>query len=621
MIPSQVPVTVVILTWNGAAYTKRCLDTLRANTQHPAYRVIVVDNGSNDGTIQYLETLESITLIRNSSNLGFAKANNIAIRSVADSDIVLLNNDTEIHQADWLRRMQAAAYSAPDIGIVGCRLARPEGMLQHAGAYMPLDTLEGRQIGGGEKDVNQYNEDRDVESVVFACVYLKRDVLKKVGLLDEDYFCYFEDTDYCRRAGALGYRTICCGGVTVVHHENVSAKVNATTHSSLFRKGQQTFRDKWEKELRQNRYTREIGWHSVFNLATAYAGSSRELVSALDRLGVRVTYRYVYGPGTVIPVEEAERGESYVADLIRARKLEAAAPQVVYAQGDRFEANAGTYKIGFTMLETDGLPREWVRQANLMDEVWVPSRFNAGTFRESGVIKPIHVIPLGVDPDHFNPSIAGQPLSGVYTFLSIFEWGERKSPGLLLRAFNQEFRADEPVILLAKVMNADPGVDVHREVANLQLDPRGGRIHLSLNQAVPTHQLGVLYRSAHCFVLPTRGEGWGLPIIEAMACGLPVIATDWSAHCDFMTADNAYPLPVETLVPARAKCPYYAGFRWAEPSHTQLRRLMRHVFDNPEEARAKGQRASREVRQNWSWERAALKIVARLDDIRMATAR
>lgn len=614
------PVTIVILTWNALEYTTRCLETLRAHTDHPDYRIVVVDNGSTDGTVDFLQAQPSITLVRNAANLGFAKGCNIGIRSSPpDHDIVLLNNDTEIHQGDWLSRLQTVAHSAPDVGVVGCRLARPDGMLQHAGSYMPLDTFVGQQTGGGEKDVNQYSDDRQVESVVFACAYLRRDLLDKVGLLDEDYFCYYEDSDYCHRAAAGGYRNLCCGSVTIVHHQNVSTTRDA--HAAYFQNGQRVFRSKWEEKMRQNRYDREIGWHSAFNLPTAYAGSSRELVAALDKLGVRVSYRYVYGPGTVIPGEEAEHGESHLADLIRTRKLEAGVPQVVYAQGDRFEANSGTYQIGFTMLETDGVPRDWVRQANLMDEVWVPSRFNAGTFRDSGVTKPIYVVPLGVDPHHFSPSITAKPLAGVYTFLSIFEFGERKEPGLLLRAFNQEFRADEPVILLAKVMNADPDVDIHREVADLQLDPRGGRIHLSLNQVVPTHQLGILYRSADCFVLPTRGEGWGLPIIEAMACGLPVIATDWSAHCDFMTADNAYPLPLETLVPARAKCPYYAGFRWAEPSYTQLRRLMRHVFDNPAEARAKGGRASCEVRQNWTWERAAMKIIARLDEIRMAQAR
>lgn len=66
-------------------------------------------------------------------------------------------------------------------------------------------------------------------------------------------------------------------------------------------------------------------------------------------------------------------------------------------------------------------------------------------------------------------------------------------------------------------------------------------------------------------MLTTRSEGWGMPVIEAMAGGLPVIATDWSAHCDFMNEANAYPLPVDALIPAQAKCPYYAGFRWADP--------------------------------------------------------
>src|SRR5262249_53216336 len=194
-------------------------------------------------------------------------------------------------------------------------------------------------------------------------------------------------------------------------------------------------------------------------------------------------------------------------------------------------------------------------------------QLKGGTFRDSGVSQPIHVIPLGVDPDHFNPRIQGHPLTGLYTFLSIFEWGERKAPELLLRAFNEEFAASEPVILLVKAGNQDPEVDVRRHIAAMDLDPAGGRIHFSLNQTIPGYQLGVLYRSADCFVLPTRGEGWGLPVLEAMACGLPVIATDWSAHRDFMTSENAYPLPVEELVPAQAKCPYYSGFRWAEPSY------------------------------------------------------
>src|SRR5207248_10481708 len=112
----------------------------------------------------------------NNRNLGFAKGNNRAIEQCdPDSDIILLNNDTEIVQADWISRLQEAAYSAPDVGIVGCRLVRPDGTVQHAGTFMPLDTFWGQQMGGGEKDINQHAGDKEVEGVGFACVYRKRE--------------------------------------------------------------------------------------------------------------------------------------------------------------------------------------------------------------------------------------------------------------------------------------------------------------------------------------------------------------------------------------------------------------------------------------------------------------
>lgn len=613
---SEKKVTIIILTWNGMVYTKRCLETLRDQTEFQNYEVIVVDNGSTDGSVEYLRSIPWLHLIENKSNQGFAKANNQAIDlSDQNSDVVLLNNDTEISQPDWLTRLQQSAYKSPDIGIVGTRLKRPDGMLQHAGTYMPVETFWGQQIGSQEKDINQYNVDAEVEGVVFACVYIKRKVLEEVGPLDEAYFSYFEDTDYCLKAKLHGFKVVCCGSVTILHHENTATKINKVSHNDLFLPSQTTFKNRWQQVLESERYTRQINWHSLLNFPTGYGLSSREFVLELDRQNVRVNYKYLYGPGTVFAVPEPETNGSYMINLIRRRKIEPSGVQVSYGQADAFRTDLKAYKIGFTMLEVDGLPSSWVQCANMMDEIWTPSTFNLETFKRSGVKRPIHVIPLGINPAYFNPGIKSFRIRGHFTFLSMFEWGERKAPEILLRAFNDEFRSTEDVVLICKTYNQDPELNIPRQVKNYGLSDEGGRIVFSLNEVVPAYQLGSIYRSVDCFVLATRGEGWGLPIMEAMACGLPVIATNWGGPSDFISDETAYLLNVERLRPAEGKCPYYKGFNWAEPSYEHLRKLMRYVYENRDEARMLGARASVEVLTKWTWEQSVRRIIARLDEV------
>lgn len=606
------PVTIIILTWNGLEYTRACLESLRAYTPiGDDVQVLVVDNGSTDGTLPYLGNLDWIRLIENGRNLGFVRGNNVGIRATpSNHDVLLLNNDTVIPQGGWLREIRRVAYSADDVGVVGCRQILPDGRLLHAGAYMPLGSFWGQQIGSLEKDVNQYNADRDVQSVVGSCMYIKRSVLKAIGPLDEAFFSYFEDTDYCLRAMEAGFRTVCAGGVTLIHHQNVSTSINRVDFSKIFRKSQKIFRKRWERNLK-DRYETSVLWHSEVGGASGYAVSSRELLVPLDELGVDVRLVYIYGTDWM----DTQRDDHRIVSM-RQRPKDLRLPQVVYAPGELFSKNSGRYRIGYTMLEVDGIPGEWVRLCNEMDEVWVPSSFNAGTFRASGVTRPIHVMPLGVNPDYFNPRIKGFRATSRYTFLSMFEWGERKAPGMLLRAYSRAFTRQDDVLLLLKVTNRDPDVDVRAQIAALNLPEYGPPVALLYNQELPSHHMGSLYRSVDCFVLPTRGEGWGLPILEAMACGLPVIATDWSAHTDFMNQGNAYPLQVAELIPARAKCPYYTGFRWAQPDEDHLVDLMRYACEHPEEAVAKGAAASEEILGRWTWRQAAQRIKERLVQIR-----
>jgi len=104
-----------------------------------------------------------------------------------------------------------------------------------------------------------------------------------------------------------------------------------------------------------------------------------------------------------------------------------------------------------------------------------------------------------------------------------------------------------------------------------------------------------------------------MPLMEAMACGLPAIATDWGAHTEFVHEGVAYPLRVRGTIPAVAKCPYYDGFRWADPDPEHLRALLRHVFENREEAARRGAAAAREMAEKWTWERTAEKIAGRIE--------
>ena len=282
-------------------------------------------------------------------------------------------------------------------------------------------------------------------------------------------------------------------------------------------------------------------------------------------------------------------------------------PQVslVHATPDAFfAAPPGTVRIGRTMFEADRLPPAWVAACGTMHAVWVPSHFNYHTFAASGVDpRKLRILPVGVDSALFRPDAPPMPVPGArgFRFLSVFTWLQRKGWPLLVEAYLREFHPDEDVTLILKT---NPGVAPILEafVTGLRL-PWDGHAPIIVDQrGLPAPHLAGLYAACHAFVLPTRGEGWGLPLMEAMAAGLPVIATRWSAQTDFLNDDNAYLINLEGLEPAPPHVELghlYGGRLWAKPSIDHLRALMRHVFTHREEARTKGMRARHDVVHRW----------------------
>lgn len=275
------------------------------------------------------------------------------------------------------------------------------------------------------------------------------------------------------------------------------------------------------------------------------------------------------------------------------------------------------YFIGFSMLEVDRIPSSWVSECNEMDEVWVPSQFCADIFESSGVRgEKIQIIPIGVDSARFHPDT--DPLiarNGLFRFISVFQWNNRKGWDVLIGAYLRAFLRNDDVELIIRAYPdrlKEPSIKDRLETElsryGLTLDT-APRIRL-IEEFVPDRDMPALYTSADCFVLPSRGEGIGLPYLEAMASGLPVIATAWGGHLDFLTEENSYLVHVQELRPVdlhhRIENPHYRrGMMWAEPSVEHCAELMQTVFENRRRSRDVGRRGLQEVRDNWTLERTS----------------
>lgn len=274
--------------------------------------------------------------------------------------------------------------------------------------------------------------------------------------------------------------------------------------------------------------------------------------------------------------------------------------------------------IGRTMFETDRVNVEHVERCNRMDYVWVPTEFHRDTFIESGVnaSKVVKIVqPIDVkffDPvkykalylDSTGKLILGSEVKKGFVFLSIFKWEYRKGWDVLLKSYLKEFSKDDSVVLYLLTnpyhTDSDFGNKILDFVENSGFEkPVSGWASVYvIDTHIAQSELPRVYRAADAFVLPSRGEGWGRPLVEAMSMSLPVIATNWSGPTEFLTEDNSYPLPVDRM--SEVMEGPFKGHLWAEPSEDKLRVLMRRVMDNPAEAKAKGRKAREDMIRQFS---------------------
>ncbi len=216
----QPDVSICIVSLNAKDYLNDCLDSIENNTHRVSYEIIIVDNGSTDGTFDSIQSQRpQVKLYRNNENNGYSAPMNQALRTGIGRHLMQLNPDTIVHPGS-LDRLVAFLDTHPDVGIVGPKVLNPNGSLQEPcrrSEARPWDVMsyfsglarlfpDDRRFSGYYMGYMDENETHEAEGVSGSCMLMRSTMIEQVGYLDESLFAYQEDADYCFRARQAGWK-------------------------------------------------------------------------------------------------------------------------------------------------------------------------------------------------------------------------------------------------------------------------------------------------------------------------------------------------------------------------------------------------------------------------------
>lgn len=634
-------VSIIIPVFNKLEYTRTCLETLCGATPEGSYELIIVDNGSTDGTKQFLENLPIPTrIITNSENEGFARACNQGAKKATGEFLLFLNNDTE-PQPGWLDALVEAArrHSA---GAVGCKLLYPDGRVQHAGIAL-IDGLPDHPNRFAPSDSPEVNRIRELDMVTGACILINRELFFTLEGFDEIYRNGVEDVDFCLRVREAGYPVIYQPRAEVIHHEGTSEGRFDNVRGNL-----EIFFRRWQGRFdTQGRFipsstTKTITVQSSFLTPPAPArivwqGSqfvchslalvNRELCLQLIERNYELS---------VIPYEPDQFGAETDS---RFTKLAAATSKTLSQPADivvrhqwppDFSPPPQGYWVMIQPWEFGSLPTDWIEpMRSQLDEIWVPTSYVRDCYIQSGVpADRVQVVANGIDTCRFSPEAAPLSLTTGKRFRFLFVGGTipRKGIDLLLTAYGRAFTRSDDVCLVIKDMGGNSfyrGQTAAEMIERFKRHPNAPEIEY-IDRILSPDELAGLYTACHCLVHPYRGEGFGLPIAEAMACGLATIVTGYGAALDFCTRETTWFIParIGKLPEKRIGDIATVDYPWlAEPDLEELCKAMHHAAAHPAEALSRGARASSHIHANFTWGNAADTMELRIGALRQKPVR
>ncbi len=253
--------SIIIVTWNTASITLKCVETI--NRYIPNQEIIVVDNGSQDNTVEILKKIKNVKLVENGANLGFAKANNIGLKSATSDYVIFMNSDIELLDNSILNMVDFLKNNTK-IGIIGPKFLNPD-LSPQASVFPPQTILNAfKEFWLGQKEayskyIPQSKSPTEVSYISGGCLAVNKKYFQKIGKWNETYFFYFEDMDLCRHVRKSGQKIYYYPECQIIHRHGASGKNIAPA------------KDQWKRLIPGSKKFHGILKHYLINL-TIWSG-------------------------------------------------------------------------------------------------------------------------------------------------------------------------------------------------------------------------------------------------------------------------------------------------------------------------------------------------------------